>query len=82
MFIDNRLFMNTSTNDAKEQLQKVALKVNELIYECEQLKKHNKVLQNSQDSLLGEKAKLIEKSELARQKVDAMITRLKSMEVL
>lgn len=74
--------MNTSTNDAKEQLQKVALKVNELIYECEQLKKHNQVLQESQDTLIGEKAKLIEKSELARQKVDAMITRLKSMEIL
>jgi cell division protein ZapB len=74
--------MNNSTNDAKNQVQRVALKVNELISGCEQLKIHNEVLQASQDDLISDKAKLIEKSELARQKVDAMITRLKAMEII
>ena len=73
--------MNNSTSEAKNRVQKVAVKVNELISGCEQLKKHKEVLQASQDDLISDKAKLIEKSELARQKVDAMITRLKAMEI-
>ncbi len=73
--------MSNPNINTLEHLQKVSQKVEMLIRECEQLKKQNQALQQSQDALLSEKAKLVEKSELARQKVDAMITRLKSMEM-
>jgi len=37
-------------------------------------------LRNQQDSLVSERANLIEKNEMARTRVEAMINRLKAME--
>jgi len=45
-----------------------------------QCKNENKSLKTKQDSLVREKAKLLEKTTLARTRVEAMITRLKAME--
>ncbi|MES9927390.1 MAG: TIGR02449 family protein, partial [Candidatus Thiodiazotropha sp. 6PDIVS] len=47
---------------------------------CSYLKDENKSLRMRQDNLVAERAALIEKTELARTRVEAMITRLKSME--
>jgi len=55
--------------------------VNELITTCEELKKENQLLKLQQDSYTSERATLINKNEQARKRVEAMITRLKSMEV-
>ena len=40
----------------------------------------NKTLRNSQTHLMTERTELIEKTELARTKVEAMIKRLKALE--
>jgi cell division protein ZapB len=52
----------------------------ELIRTCRQLREENSSLRSRQDHLVTERAELIEKTELARSRVESMITRLKSME--
>lgn len=54
--------------------------VEELIRTCRQLREENTSLRARQDHLVAERAELIEKTELARSRVESMITRLKSME--
>lgn len=61
-------------------LRKLEQRVEELINACSYLKDENKSLRARQDSLVAERASLIEKTELARTRVEAMITRLKAME--
>lgn len=61
-------------------LRKLEQRVEELIHACSYLKDENKSLRARQDSLVAERAALIEKTEQARTRVEAMITRLKSME--
>ncbi|RLJ17051.1 TIGR02449 family protein [bacterium endosymbiont of Escarpia laminata] len=61
-------------------LRKLELQIEELIQACAYLKDENKSLRTRQDRLVAERASLIEKTELARTRVEAMITRLKSME--
>ena len=62
------------------ELQSLESKVNDLVNACMQLKQENKTLRTSQDDLVIERASLIEKTELARNRVEAMISRLKSLE--
>lgn len=52
----------------------------QLISLCSQLRVENRSLLDQQSSLLEERARLIQKNELARAKVEQMIVRLKSME--
>ena len=61
-------------------LRNLEVRVEELIRTCERLKEENKSLRDHQGNLMQERAKLIEKTELARSRVEAMIARLKSME--
>lgn len=69
------------TADAADlDLRKLEQRVEDLIRACSYLKDENKSLRARQDSLVAERAALIEKTELARTRVEAMITRLKSME--
>ncbi|MEJ2455609.1 MAG: TIGR02449 family protein [Candidatus Thiodiazotropha sp.] len=67
-------------DDGDLDLRKLEQRVEELIHACSYLKDENKSLRARQDSLVAERAALIEKTELARTRVEAMITRLKSME--
>ena len=70
-----------SPNDMMElDLKKLEVRVEELIRACDLLKDENKSLRTRQENLVAERATLIEKTELARAKVEAMITRLKAME--
>ena len=55
-------------------------RINELIDACIHLKEENKTLRASQETLVNERATLIEKTEMARNRVEAMISRLKSLE--
>jgi cell division protein ZapB len=62
-------------------LQALEAQVDELIRTCDQLSDENRALRDQQSSLVAERASLIEKSELARSRVEAMIARLKAMEI-
>ncbi len=62
-------------------------KLDQLITECSRLSRENTTLQqqlddvkNQQNDWHNERKRLIEKNELAKTRVEAMITRLKSLE--
>lgn len=55
-------------------------KVEELIQLCAVLKQENDSLKSRESSWGLERSRLVEKNELARNKIEAMITRLKSLE--
>lgn len=55
-------------------------RVDELILICTQLQQENKMLRHKQATLIAERSKLVEKTELARSQVETMISRLRVME--
>ncbi|WP_093397201.1 TIGR02449 family protein [Halopseudomonas xinjiangensis] len=55
-------------------------KISQLISLCEQLQHQNQQLVSQERHWREERMQLIEKNDLARQKVEAMILRLKSLE--
>lgn len=54
--------------------------VDDLVGLCDRLQEENASLRASQEHLVAEKAELIEKTELARSRIEAMVLRLKSLE--
>ncbi len=62
------------------QADSLEQKIDELIRLCDQLNDENKLLKSKESTWLGERAKLIDKNEQARVKVEAMISRLKALE--
>lgn len=62
------------------ELKHLERRVDELIQRLNALKSENHSLRESQTALIAERARLIEKTELARTRVEAMISRLKAME--
>ena len=73
--------MEAKNNETEElELKQLEARVEELIQTCASLKDENHSLRQHQDSLVNERSKLIEKTELARIRVEAMINRLKAME--
>lgn len=55
-------------------------KINYLVALCQKLTTENRQLRQQEQSWRAEKAKLMEKNDLARNKVEAMIQRLRSLE--
>ena len=55
-------------------------KVEELIELCSVMSTENRALRTQQQNWTTERANLIEKNELAKSRVEAMITRLKTLE--
>ncbi len=64
----------------KLELAALESRVDELIKTVNSLSTENAALRNQQQQLATERATLIEKTELARSRVEAMIARLKAME--
>jgi cell division protein ZapB len=71
---------STPQSVTEQELRKLEVRLEELVRSIERLKEENRSLRNQQDSLVTERANLIEKNELARTRVEAMINRLKAME--
>ena len=65
---------------AEGDLQQLEQKVDSLIRTCSELLQENHSLKNQQEQLMSERATLIEKTESARTRVEAIISRLKSLE--
>lgn len=63
-----------------EQIAALEQRVEALIELCRRLQRENDMLRESQASLNAERAALLEKNETARSRIEAMISRLKSME--
>ncbi|MBB4818157.1 cell division protein ZapB [Pseudomonas alcaligenes] len=62
------------------ELQALTAKLELLIQRVGQLKSQNRQLLAAEKAWKEERAHLIEKNEMARQKVEAMISRLKALE--
>ena len=62
-----------NTNQLEQQLDV-------LLERYQELRDENKNLRSSQSALEDERGKLLEKNELATSKIEAMISRLKTME--
>ena len=65
---------------AGEDWNKLEKRVDELIELCGVLSRENRALRAQQQNWTTERAKLIEKNELAKSRVESMITRLKALE--
>ena len=69
-----------STNNQSFDIKELEDKLDELIKRYSSVRNENTTLKVKQDELVKEKAKLVEKTNLARTRVEAMISRLKTME--
>ena len=70
--------MNASAET--EQLTRLEKQIDELLVLTQVLSKENRALRAQQKNWSTERAKLIEKNELAKSRVESMITRLKALE--
>ncbi len=74
------LLMTQPEKDPLTELEALEAKLDALIAQYSLIKNENKSLKVKQDALVKEKAKLLEKTTLAKARVEAMIARLKAME--
>jgi cell division protein ZapB len=63
-----------------EQFAALEHQIDQLIYRCHQLEQENRSLRTQENTWRKERSRLIEKNELARTRVEAMIERLKALE--
>ena len=61
-------------------LAEISAQVDRLVDACRRLSEENRSLRQSQEQLASERAGLIARNEQARMRVEAMISRLKSLE--
>lgn len=65
---------------AELSIKSVERKIDELIQLCEQLNRENQTLKASAESWQQERESLLEKTNMARSKVESMIQRLRALE--
>jgi cell division protein ZapB len=71
---------NATSDETEIELKRLDESVGVLLNTIEQLKNENHQLRSQQEFLQIERSRLMEKNELARTRVESIITRLKSME--
>jgi cell division protein ZapB len=65
---------------SNENLSALEHQIDQLIYHCTQLEKENATLRSREAVWVKERSKLVEKNDIARTKVEAMIDRLRALE--
>jgi cell division protein ZapB len=65
----------------EDDLRQLEHRIDELIDTVGSLKNENTSLRHQKDKLVTERSQLIEKTEMARSRVEAMISRLRSLEL-
>jgi cell division protein ZapB len=65
----------------EDDLRQLEQRIDELIDTVGLLKNENTSLRQQKDKLVTERSQLIEKTEMARSRVEAMISRLRSLEL-
>lgn len=63
-----------------ENLKKLESRVGDLIDTCQTLRKENKSMKSDHGRLNDDHSKLVEKTQVARARIEAMIGRLKTLE--
>lgn len=64
----------------KSRLSQFSDKVDQLLAYCQKLETDNAALRELQEDWQNERARLLQKNDLARNKIEAMIGRLKALE--
>ncbi len=67
--------------DVRDLISQLTERVDKLASVCQRLREENRVLRASQDAWTTERATLLAKNEQARSRVEAMISRLRQLEV-
>jgi cell division protein ZapB len=62
------------------ELKRLERRIDELVATIGQVKEENRALRQRQETLMSERANLLQKNEQVRGRVEAMIGRLKAME--
>tara|TARA_B100000073_G_scaffold242786_1_gene203681 strand:- start:303 stop:500 length:198 start_codon:yes stop_codon:yes gene_type:complete len=62
------------------ELSTLEKRIDELIAFCDQLERKQESIATEQEKWLQERSRLLEKNELAKTKIEAMIMRLKSLD--
>ena len=70
-----------STRTTDTDLKGLEHRIDELIRHCQRLKEENRLLRQQQASLVAERAKLRQKTDLARTQTETMLHRIKALEV-
>lgn len=63
-----------------DDIRQLESRIDRLIEACERLKSENAALQSERQELDAEHAKLLEKTRIARERIEQMIHRLKALE--
>jgi cell division protein ZapB len=71
---------NSKSATLETELQRLEMRVGELLSVVQQLTEENRALRHRQDNLSGERATLLQKNEQVRASVEAMIGRLRLLE--
>lgn len=80
MFDSQQSEASTEFSMDSQQFKALSSKVDDLIELCTELDQENRRLKTEAISWQQEREQLMEKNEMARTKVESMITRLKSLE--
>jgi cell division protein ZapB len=78
--LENKKSKTMASNAEIEQLGQLEQQIDELLVLTTVLSKENRALRTQQKNWSTERAKLIEKNELAKSRVESMIMRLKALE--
>ncbi len=62
-----------------DDLKNLEGRIDQLIDACQRLKRENESLRSEQNSLTARHARLVEKTRIARERIEAMIGRLKAL---
>ena len=74
------MIQNNKNTTVETELQRLEVRVGELLSLVQQLTEENRALRARQDNLSGERAALLQKNEQVRASVEAMIGRLRLLE--
>ncbi|MEO8316519.1 MAG: TIGR02449 family protein [Pseudomonadota bacterium] len=78
--ITGNMSQNNKNTTVETELQRLEMRVGELLSLVQQLSEENRALRHRQDTLSGERATLVQKNEQVRASVEAMIGRLRLLE--
>jgi len=67
------------SREAMTELKRLEEKIDALLILCQNLQNENRSLKSKQNDLVRDRANLVDKTSQAKNRVEAMITRLKSM---
>jgi len=69
-----------NTRDLTTELQRLLARLDALAMQMQRMQDENRSLRQQHEQLVNERAQLLAKQELARTRVEGMISRLKSLE--